>query len=460
MKSTNSILLEARQLSRNYGAFHAMYETDFALTSGKIVVLTGVNGAGKTTLLRTLSGLLRPSSGTVIVEGFNLYREERQAKQRLAFVPDVPRFYTELTAWEHLQFFARAFNSPDNFEVKEMSSRMNWSTKRMDDTVLVLDFGGTKLAAAVVDLGKEKIVSPVIRQQTPVSLGASGTLKTMIECGTKALATFDQSQHVKAVGISFGGPVSDDRQSVLLSNHVVNWNGAPLVDEISQAFQLPAVMDNDGNVAALGEWWFGGYRHLDNMAYIQISTGVGGGLIIGRKLYRGSGLAGELGHYIVELNGPQCSCGRKGCLESVCSGWAIAREGWDALSKRSDSCPSLVQLSQNKPEAVTASMVFEACRAFDPVCVAIIHRALNNLAIMIVNLITCIDPQVVVIGGGLTRSRDIFEEYLIPVVQEQIHPFFKGRCQIKISALDGKEILLGAALLTQEKTQGKSRGIL
>ena len=118
MKSSNSILLEARQLSRNYGAFHALYETDFELTSGKIVVLTGVNGAGKTTLLHTLSGLLRPSSGTVIVEGFDLYREERQAKQRLAFVPDVPRFYTELTAWEHVHFFARAFNAPDNFEIK------------------------------------------------------------------------------------------------------------------------------------------------------------------------------------------------------------------------------------------------------------------------------------------------------------------------------------------------------
>jgi ABC-2 type transport system ATP-binding protein len=118
MKSTHSILLEARQLSRNYGAFHALYETDFELSSGKIVVLTGVNGAGKTTLLHTMSGLLRPSSGTVIIEGFDLYRDERQAKQRLAFVPDVPRFYTELTAWEHLLFFSRAFNDPDNFEVK------------------------------------------------------------------------------------------------------------------------------------------------------------------------------------------------------------------------------------------------------------------------------------------------------------------------------------------------------
>ena len=116
MMNPNSILLEARQLSRNYGAFHALHATDFELTAGKIVVLTGINGAGKTTLLHTLSGLLRPSGGTVLVEGFDLYREERQAKRRLAFVPDVPRFYTELTAWEHLQFFARAFEAPDNFE--------------------------------------------------------------------------------------------------------------------------------------------------------------------------------------------------------------------------------------------------------------------------------------------------------------------------------------------------------
>jgi ABC-2 type transport system ATP-binding protein len=114
----NSIVLEARQLSRKYGTFQALAATDFELTSGKIVVLTGINGAGKTTLLHTLSGLLRPSGGTVLVEGFDLYHEERQAKRRLAFVPDVPRFYTELTAWEHLQFFARAFEAPDNFEVR------------------------------------------------------------------------------------------------------------------------------------------------------------------------------------------------------------------------------------------------------------------------------------------------------------------------------------------------------
>jgi glucokinase len=321
----------------------------------------------------------------------------------------------------------------------------------VDDLVLALDFGGTKLAAAVVDLGKEKIVSPVIRQQTPVSEGARGSLQAMIACGTKALASFDRPQSVKTVGISFGGPVSNDRKNVLLSNHVAHWDGAPLVDQISEAFQRPAAMDNDGNVAALGEWWFGGHRDVDNLVYIQISTGVGGGFILGRKPYRGSGLAGEPGHYVVDVGGPTCSCGRQGCLESVCSGWAIARDGREALSKDPGECPTLARLSQNKLEAVNAAMIFEACRTLDPACLTIVRKALNNLAVMVVNLITCLDPQVVVLGGGLTRSRDIFEKYFIPAVDEQMHPFFRGRSNIVISTLDGKELLLGAALLTQEK---------
>ncbi len=336
-----------------------------------------------------------------------------------------------------------------------MENKPGRSEINMADGILALDFGGTKLAAAVVDLAAEKIVGPVVSKHTPVSEGAKGTLNTMIQCGREALAAFNRPELVKAVGISFGGPVSEDRCSVLRSNHVADWNGAPLVADISHAFHLPARMDNDGNLAALGEWWFGGYRSLENMAYVQISTGVGGGLILDRQLYRGSGLAGEFGHYIVEVNGPQCSCGRKGCLESVCSGWAIARDGRSALALGSANCPILSQLSQNQAETVTAEMVFEACRKGDPACETIVKNALNSLAIMVVNLITCIDPQVIVLGGGLTRSRDIFEIYFLPVVKEQMHPFFKGRCRVELSTLDGNELLLGAALLTQEKASGK-----
>ncbi len=319
-----------------------------------------------------------------------------------------------------------------------------------DELVLCLDFGGTKLAATIVDLGLEKIVGPVIRQQTPVSEGASGTLLAMLACGRQALQACGQAHKVSAVGISFGGPVSADRRSVLLSNHVADWNGAPLVEQVSQAFQLPAAMDNDGNVAALGEWWFGGHRQVANLAYIQVSTGVGGGFVLGRQPYRGAGLAGEMGHYGVDANGPLCSCGRHGCLEALSSGWAIARDGRLALAKGAQACPELARLCGNRAEAVTAELVFVACRAGDAACQAIIQAAFRSLAMMITNLVTCIDPELVVIGGGLVRSVDIFERYFFPELQERMHPFFKDRCRVELSRMDGAELLLGAALLTRE----------
>jgi ABC-2 type transport system ATP-binding protein len=108
--------LQARELSRSYGKFQSLMPTDITLHSGEIAVLVGPNGAGKTTLLLCLSGLLRPTTGVITIGGHDLYEEEREAKRQLAFVPDVPRFYTELTAWEHLYFIAQAHQVGDGFD--------------------------------------------------------------------------------------------------------------------------------------------------------------------------------------------------------------------------------------------------------------------------------------------------------------------------------------------------------
>jgi len=108
--------LQAKEISRSYGQFQAVARVDLELHAGEIVVLTGPNGAGKTTLLLCLSGLLRPTTGSVLVEGYDLYRDERPAKERLAFVPDVPRFYQELTAWEHLRFISLAYAVEQGWE--------------------------------------------------------------------------------------------------------------------------------------------------------------------------------------------------------------------------------------------------------------------------------------------------------------------------------------------------------
>ncbi len=110
--------LQTKDLSRSYGKFQALMPTDLTLHSGEITVLLGPNGAGKSTLLLCLSGLLRPSTGTVTIDGHDLYTEEKEAKRQLAFVPDVPRFYTELTAWEHLYFIAQAHQAGNDFDQK------------------------------------------------------------------------------------------------------------------------------------------------------------------------------------------------------------------------------------------------------------------------------------------------------------------------------------------------------
>ena len=108
--------LRASELSRSYGSFRALVPTDLTLRSGEIAVLSGPNGAGKSTLLLCLSGLLRPTTGTITIDSYDLYTEEKEAKRQLAFVPDVPRFYTELTAWEHLYFIAQAHQVGEGFE--------------------------------------------------------------------------------------------------------------------------------------------------------------------------------------------------------------------------------------------------------------------------------------------------------------------------------------------------------
>jgi ABC-2 type transport system ATP-binding protein len=109
-------ILQTKGLSRSFGEFQAVKPVDLEIYTGEIVVLTGPNGAGKTTLLNCLSGILRPTRGNILVEGFDLYREEVAAKRRLAFVPDVPRFYTELTTWEHLRFISLAFGIEQDWE--------------------------------------------------------------------------------------------------------------------------------------------------------------------------------------------------------------------------------------------------------------------------------------------------------------------------------------------------------
>jgi glucokinase len=313
--------------------------------------------------------------------------------------------------------------------------------------VLALDFGGTKLAAAVVNTTTGKITAHT-RKATPVLQGAEATINTMIEIGWETLKQSGVKDQIMRVGISFGGPVNKDRTTVLHSHHVAEWDGIVLTERISNSFNLPAFMENDANAAALGEWYFGAGERVENMVYLQVSTGVGAGLILNHQLYRGEALAGEFGHITVLPNGPTCTCGREGCVESLCSGWAIARDGKDALHRAAPNSP-LWQLSDGKEENITARMVIDSYRKDDPIAKTILERSFTSLGIGVANMICLFDPEIVVIGGGIARARDVMLEFLTPALGKYAHHLLKNRYRLAFSELAGIETLLGAALLTE-----------
>ena len=314
--------------------------------------------------------------------------------------------------------------------------------------VLALDFGGTKLTSALVDVTSGQIEASE-RQPTPAAQGAEASLQAMVQAGRKILdKSQSRSSTIQGIGISFGGPVSLDRKSVLHSHHVADWDAFPLATHVSQVFGLPTYMDNDGNAAALGEWYFGAGRGSENMLYIQVSTGVGAGLVLRKQVYRGQGLAAEFGHVTVMVDGPECTCGKHGCVESLTGGWALARDGQAAFEKAREDSPLKILAGQN-PQGIDAKLVFDAYRQGDPLSKEIVERAFYYLGLGISNAIILLDPQIVVVGGGIAHAWDIMYPLLQSALGDHLQPMFRHRARVVNSALDGVETLLGAALLTQ-----------
>jgi len=312
--------------------------------------------------------------------------------------------------------------------------------------VLALDFGGTKLAAAVVDISSGELCS-LVRENTPVEGKAEASIQMMFAMGKKALAQCGLEKPAR-VGISFGGPVALGRKTVLMSNHVTGWENMPLPQMAADYFLAPAAMDNDANAAALGAWWFDAHAEPDGMVYIQISTGIGSGLILNRQLYRGGCLAGELGHITMVENGPLCVCGKHGCLESFSAGWAIARDGQEAFKRSAKDSP-LYTLCAGNPQLIDARLVVQAYRLGDEAAKAVITKAFTILGIAIAIVISLVDPQMIILGGGVARSEEEMRSIVEAVVKKELHPLLRNRCKLSFSRLEGKETLLGAALLEE-----------
>lgn len=321
--------------------------------------------------------------------------------------------------------------------------------------VLALDLGGTQLRTAVVDA--EGRVSARLVSRTPQA-DASTIVRACVEQLSRSRAAANaQGLRPKMLGISAPGPL-DPRHGVLIDPPNLDrslWE-FPLADTLAEQIGLPAVLERDTQVAALGEGMFGAARGLSDYVYLTVSTGVGGAIVSGGQLLRGpDGLAGELGHLSVAADGPPCGCGARGHLETFSSGTGIvkqARAAWQAGEIRAGT-PLAELISQTRDPQRSFELegrdVARAEEQGDLLATAIMHRARDAFAVALVSIVDVFNPQRVIVGGGVAAGQG--ERLLGPARQRVRREAFRrqaARVEIVPAALGDDVGLIGTLPLT------------
>jgi glucokinase len=311
-------------------------------------------------------------------------------------------------------------------------------------TILALDFGGTKHAAAIAAPG-ERQWRAVRRAPAPPGADANSDIRTMIALARELLS----SASPLAVGVSFGGPVDTERGVVRLSHHVPGWEGVSLPRILEQEFGVRAAVDNDANVAALGEYRFGAGQGCRSLLYITVSTGVGGGWVLDGRIWHGAdGMAGEIGHTTVDPNGPLCPCGKKGCLESLAAGPFVARAAQEQLTEHPGEGRLLLDLAGGKIEEVTPKLISDAAEGGDDLSRRVLDAAAQALGRAIGNAANLVNPDLVVLGGGMMNSGDRFWKEIRRVSCETALP--QLRVEVVPAALGNEAPLWGGVALAEE----------
>ncbi len=313
----------------------------------------------------------------------------------------------------------------------------------MASVLLALDFGGTKHAAAVVEAGETQWRA-YQRRLAPVHSNAQTDLEVMRSLIKQVL----NGASPTAIGVSFGGPVDFSTGTVRLSHHVMGWENTPLQQLLEAEFGVPVRVDNDANVAALGEHRFGAGQGCQDLLYITVSTGVGGGWILHGQPWRGSeGMAGEIGHMVVDPQGPVCLCGKRGCVERLASGPYMAQQVRQVLLQQPEQGQRLRSLINHELDNLTAVQISQAAAQGDEVAQAGLQKAGWALGVGIGNVANLINPQRFILGGGVTKSGELFWQTVCETARATALP--EVHVEIVPAALGDDAPLWGAVALVE-----------
>jgi len=308
--------------------------------------------------------------------------------------------------------------------------------------IVAVDIGGTHIRAAVYEPNS---TLPLDHHRTRSHATEAGVYDRLVQ----AIETVWPKEKVDAIGIASPGPLDPHTGTILATPNIPEWQNFPLASKLCNHFGVPVHLDNDANMAGLAEWQYGAGQGHQDLVYLTISTGIGGGVISSGHLLQGfHGMGAELGHMIIDADGPICGCGFHGHVESFSSGLAIARYVNEQISLGQKS-------TLHADLNLNARQVADAAHQGDPLAISAFERAGHYLGIGVANYLAIFDPSILIFGGGVSQVGDLlfgpFEESLR---KHTFHPHYLDNLVITKAALGDDAGLLGALALARIRSQG------
>lgn len=308
----------------------------------------------------------------------------------------------------------------------------------MHKYIIGIDLGGTNLKAGIVDR------SGNILHRFSIKTNASAESCVISQQICELIAEIIKNARIEKseiIGIGLGSPGLIDKkgETILFSPNLPKWRNIPIKNNISEKFGLPCVLENDANAAAWGEKWIGAGKNANSLVMLTLGTGIGGGIIIDNKLWRGmNNVAAEIGHMSIQTDGPQCNCGNYGCIEVYASATGMARRFRELLESGKAS-------SLKKEDEITAKRINEAAVQGDEAALSIIEETGFYLGIAIVNIIHILNPEVVVLAGGLIGAGELLMNPIKQIIEKRALKASYKDTKIVFSRLGTDAGIIGAA---------------
>ena len=314
-----------------------------------------------------------------------------------------------------------------------------------EKVVIGVDIGGTNTAIGIVNYKNELLLENSFL--TKADEGIDAFIKRLTKKIEEAIGRYEATHILEGIGVA--APSANYLNGIIESPANLKWGDVNFIEMMKKNFDVPIALINDANAAALGEQKFGSAKGMNNFIVLTLGTGLGTGIVVnGHLLYGENGFAGEIGHTIIEKDGRQCNCGRRGCLETYVSATGIKRTVFNFLSKYNDQS----ELRRLNFEDVTGKQISEFALQNDQIALKAFNYTGEILGRALANIVTYFDPQAIILSGGLVDSDELLLNPTLKYFDEFLLNVYKGKVQILKSNLqNGEAAVLGACSFAREE---------